>query len=71
MTYERETIVDVVLVSIHCSECNGELTYSGMSLASNPMQYVHNCANCSTTENIRGKKYPYSKYVPRVGGSTT
>lgn len=41
-------------------DCTGEMLPDGRCLMSNPPQYPHVCNVCGNTDNVFGKKYPYT-----------
>ncbi len=59
---EKETEVRSVRVALECN-CGGNMKFTGTELTSYPPQYPHKCEKCGKTKNVRGKTYPYTKYV--------
>lgn len=60
-TYEHRQEVRPFRVLLMC-KCGGEMTPTGLMLASNPPQYPHKCEwGCGATVNER-RTYPYIDY---------
>lgn len=51
--------VKTYMVTYTCDECEiGNMKFTGIMLASNPGQYVHECDQCGNTMRVRSFSYP-------------
>ncbi len=54
--------VKVYQDKLYCDECGEEMKFTGMGLASYPMQYPHKCSKCDN-RMIMLDIYPKIRYV--------
>ena len=60
MSHEVSTLMEVHEVNLIC-DCNGRMTYTGLSRLSYPPQYEHMCNRCNKIE-FKKEKYPLKQY---------
>lgn len=54
--------VKVYQDKLYCDECGEEMEFTGMALATYPMQYPHNCPKCDNRTTMLDI-YPKIRYV--------
>lgn len=53
--------VKVFITKLFCDKCKGEMLPTGVTLLSNPPQYMHKCGGCGHMETHRGA-YPMQSF---------
>lgn len=66
MPKTEEYEVKVIKVGLICDRCGGEMKSGGHSKPSSPPLNEHICSKCGEVEWVRGRWYPYVKYVPKT-----
>lgn len=58
---EKQIEVKTFEVHKYCDKCGTEMTFTGETLLSNPLQYVHMCEKCGKKDTFL-QKYPCIEY---------
>ena len=58
---EKRTVVDVVMIHLHCDKCNQRMELN-RQLETN----IYKCPNCGY-ESASKKLYPYTEYQTKTG----